>query len=70
LRACCWCIHYSPVSWLERTVERNISGNNVWYRKYGKHRCALRQEDKYLKDCDFEEDKEKLRRIEDNIQKF
>lgn len=57
---CCWCTHYNPISWLERTFQRNVSGRKVWYRRWSKHRCSLKQEDKYPRDCDFEEDTEKI----------
>jgi len=60
MRACWCCKNYNQLSWLERAVQRNISGRKVWYRRWAKHRCKLKQEDKYPNKCDFKEDIEKI----------
>lgn len=35
------------------TGQRNVSGGLAWYRAWAKHRCNLKQEDKYPNHCDF-----------------
>lgn len=52
---CGICISYCQRSYLVTTGQRNVSGGVAWYRIWSKHRCALKQEDRYPKHCDFEE---------------
>lgn len=54
MRACCWCINYNCISWLCRTLQRNVSGDKVWYRIYAKETCVLKQKDSLAK-CSFSE---------------
>lgn len=52
----CWiCRHYCWRSWIVTTGELTVSGKLAKFRKHTKHRCALKQEDKYPRNCDFEE---------------
>lgn len=62
MRACCWCIHYHQAFRTVVTELKNVSGGLVEYRSLNKHRCNLKQEDKYPKTCNFEEDKERVRK--------
>jgi len=55
---CGWCKHFCQKSWLVTTDQLNVSGKPSKLRKWSKHRCALKQEDRYPKTCDFEEDVE------------
>ena len=51
--ACCNCEHYEQKSRLVTNGTRNVSGELAKYRVWDKHRCKLKQEDKYPKYCDF-----------------
>lgn len=51
--ACCNCDHYEEKSELVTNDTRNVSGELAKYRVWNKHRCKLKQEDKYPKHCDF-----------------
>lgn len=54
----CWiCKHYCQKSHLV-TRGLNVSGKPARYRIWSKHRCALKQEDRYPKHCNFEENAE------------
>lgn len=54
----CWiCIHYKPKYHYETRGIRNVSGDLAKYLVWDKHRCELKQEDKYPDHCDFEENK-------------
>lgn len=70
MRACCWCVHYNPVSYLYSTIQRDVSGGKCWYRRWNDHRCLLKQEDKYPKNCDFKEDTEKVRIAKENFEEW
>lgn len=53
------CEYYCQTSELVTTEQRNVSGGLVRYRKWSKHRCALKQEDKYPRHCNFKLDQKK-----------
>jgi len=55
MKASCWlCKHYDQKFQIVTTGQKNVSGELAKYRKWDKHRCALKQEDKYPNQCDFE----------------
>ncbi len=57
----CWmCKHYCLRSWLVTTGVRNVSGNLAKFRRWSKHKCSLKQEDKYPQTCDFEVNQKKV----------
>lgn len=61
----CWiCKHYCQTSEIVTTGVRNVSGKLAKYRVWSKHRCALKQEDKYPNHCDFEMDVELWEELE------
>lgn len=50
----CWlCIHYDQKFQIVTTGVRNVSGELAKFIRWDKHRCNLKQEDKYPKYCDF-----------------
>lgn len=50
----CWiCLHYNQRFYKYTTGQRNVSGGVAWYGAWAKHRCNLKQEDKYPRHCDF-----------------
>lgn len=57
---CGFCIHYCQTSELYTTAVLNVSDQLAKWRKWSKHRCALKQEDKYPRSCDFELNQELL----------
>lgn len=62
---CGFCNHYCQRSYKFTTGQKNVFGGVVWYRAWAKHRCNLEQEDKYPRNCNFEENvelREELRR--------
>lgn len=46
------------------TGQRNVSGELAKYRRWDKHRCVLKQEDRYPNDCDFEMNVELWKELE------
>lgn len=53
--SCGWCTHYCQKSEIVTTGQRNVSGKLAKYLRWSKHRCNLKQEDRYPNNCDFEE---------------
>ena len=66
MKPSCWiCKHYCQTSTLVTDGTRNLSGNLVKFRKWSKHRCALKQEDKYPRDCDFKRNDKLWKELEE-----
>lgn len=63
--SCCWCTHYCQKSRLVTTGVRDVSGNLAKFRRWSKHRCSLRQEDRYPNNCDFEKNVKLWKELEE-----
>lgn len=51
----CWiCKHQNQEPIMVTTGQRNVSGELAIFTHWGKHRCALKQEDRCPNHCDFE----------------
>jgi len=62
----CWmCKHYCQRSYLYTTGQKNVSGRPAWYQKWSKHRCNLKQEDRYPNQCDFEVDVKRQKELDE-----
>ena len=51
----CWlCKHYDQKFRIVTTGVKNVSGELAKFIRWDKHRCVLKQEDRYPNHCDFE----------------
>lgn len=66
MKASCWiCEHYCQKSHIVTPGQLDVSSNLARYRVWSKHRCALKQEDKYPNNCDFKKNEKFWEELEE-----